>query len=350
MATTEITADVSRVERSSGISIPRTQPETPVEEHFSFHQRLDLIQTYGNHAMAFSTLQPRMNFFDVPGKGYLAYRRVWGADMVLADPVCSEADRGAVIGEFIRRHKNCGFVQTSRAVADLLNREHGFYATQFGIESKIFLPDWDIKGKRKQVLRTAKNQAEKQGIVFREADHENRYQQISDDWLKTRKVKHREIHFLIRPMDIGYQRETRKFFAYAGDELIGFIFFDPLFENHRIIGYIPNISRFLNRFKQGIFYALMLYAIEAFKSEGYEWINLGLSPLAMDVENEPNESGLLKKSQWILYEYANAMYNFKGLRFAKSRFNGEEHRVYCCHREYMPAFKLLRLLKILNIF
>lgn len=349
MAPTEISATVSRVD-SPVLSIPLTHPESREEEVFSFSQRLDYIRAFGNHAMAFSTLQPGMNFFDIPGKGFIAYKRVWGADLALADPVCDEKDRKFLIGEFVKRPSSAGFVQASKAVADIVNREHGFYATQFGIESKIYLPEWDLKGKKKQVLRTAKNQAEKQGIVFRETAHESRYQQISNEWLRTRKVKHREIHFLIRPMNIGYQQETRKFFAYLGDELIGFIFFDPLYENHRIIGYIPNISRFRNQFRQGIFYALMLHAIETFKSEGLEWINMGLSPLAMDEENEPTESGLLKKCEWLLYKYANAMYNFKGLRFAKSRFNGEEHKVYCCCREYMPALHLLRLLKILNIF
>ena len=36
---------------------------------------------------------------------------------------------------------------------------------------------------------------------------------------------------------------VRKFYCYKGDELLGFVFFDPFFENGKTIGYTANILR-----------------------------------------------------------------------------------------------------------
>ncbi len=46
---------------------------------FCFEERMAYLRQYGSHCMSFSVLQPHMKFFDVPGKGFIAYRRLWGA-------------------------------------------------------------------------------------------------------------------------------------------------------------------------------------------------------------------------------------------------------------------------------
>jgi NADPH-dependent 2,4-dienoyl-CoA reductase/sulfur reductase-like enzyme len=61
----------------------------------------------------------------------------------------------------------------------------------------------------------------------------------------------------------------------------GFIFFDPIYENGEVIGYVPNISRASESFPLGIFYTLMAKVFEQFKAEGIPYIFLGLFPLAL---------------------------------------------------------------------
>ncbi|MGM0451729.1 MAG: DUF2156 domain-containing protein [Thermodesulfobacteriota bacterium] len=317
---------------------------------FSFEERLAYLRQYGDHCMSFSTLQPGMQYFDMPGVGFIAYKNKWGSQMVLADPVCRKDDQELLIGEFIRRHKRCAFVQISEPVAELMHRKFGFYATQFGQETVIDLESWSTSGKKKQVLRTALNQTRKKGVVIREGDGDTRYRQLSDQWRVTRKIKNREIGFLIRPMDMAYQAETRKFFAYQDNELIGFIFFDPIYRDGRIVGYVPNISRFSQNFRQGIFYSIMVYAMEQFRAEGLEEMNLGLSILVLDDQNKGHESGMLKNIERLIYRYGNFIYNFRGIEFTKSRFCGRTNRFYCAHKHYMPAMKLLSVFKLANVF
>jgi len=316
---------------------------------FSFEQRLACLREYGSHCMSFSSLQPGIKYFDMPGKGYIAYAEKWGIRGALSDPVCDIKDRETLIEAFIQAGNRTGFAQISESVAELLHERFGLYATQFGVESIIDLKNWDLKGKKKQVLRTSLNQAVKSGIYVNETHREDRYNQLSREWVKTRKVRNREIRFLIRPMNMDYQGGTRKFFAYRGDKLIGFIFFDPLYRQNRVISYVPNISRFSQAFRQGIFYTIMVRAIETFREEGVEQIHLGLSPFVVSDGYRRYESKLTKKLIRLLYDYGNGIYSFKGIYFTKSRFRGDDYPTFCSHRRNVPLREIITLFKISNL-
>jgi len=317
---------------------------------FSLEERLTYLKKYGSHCMSFSTLQPGMHFFDVPGVGFMAYMQKWGNRLTLADPVCDVKDREVLLREFLKDEPNNTFVQISEETAMLLHRKFGYYATQFGIEILLDLKTWDLKGKKKQIVRTSVNHSRKEGVVFTEDCSGNGCRRLTGEWLKTRKVRNREIGFLIRPMEMECEEGTRKFYAYLKGELIGFLYFDPIYANNRIIAYVPNISRFSSKFKSGIFYALMNHAFEVFKQEGIEQINLGLCPLVLGDEDLPCESGIQKKLNRLLYNYGNWIFSFKGLYFTKSRFGGTEQKVFGAHKEKLPTFPFLVMFKLSNFF
>jgi len=319
------------------------------EDLFTLKERISYLRNYGSHCMSFSLLQGGMHYFDVPGVGFIAYRNLWGIRAVLADPVCHLKDREIIISEFLKDGKKTGFVQISQGVARLLHEKFGYYGTQFGIEVNVDISTWDLKGKKKQVIRTALNHAKKQGIVIDETLRRDSCRTLTDEWLKTRRVKNREIAFLIRPMDMDYQEGTRKFYAYQGDELIGFIYFDPVYHSNRVTGYAPNISRFSTKFRTGIFYPLMIHALEVFKSEGVKYLQLGLCPAVVDDTDMPGESTMVKKIIRLLYRYGNMIFSFKGLYFTKTRFGGEETKTFCAHTERLPIKSFLTLFKLANI-
>ncbi len=318
-------------------------------DKFSFDERIAYLKKYGDHCMSFSTLQPGMHFFDIPGVGYIAYRQQWGTRFVLADPICDEKDREFILGEFLKDSRNTAFAQISEPVAELVAEKFGYYATQFGVETVVDLKDWDLKGKKKQVLRTSINKAQKDGVRFVEKYEPNGDRTLTNEWLKTRKVRNREILFLIRPMDMDYQEGTRRFYAYQGDELLGFIYFDPVYSDNRIVSYVPNISRFNHNFKQGIFYPLMVHAMEVFKQEGVQYMHLGLSPLVVGEQDSEYESGIVKTMIRLLYKYGNMVYSFKGLHFTKSRFQGRDCRTFCAHKETLPVKSFLSMFRLANI-
>ncbi|WP_199724711.1 DUF2156 domain-containing protein [Noviherbaspirillum saxi] len=317
--------------------------------HLDMARRIACLKQFGSHSMSFSTLQPDMSYFDKPGIGYIAYARHWGMRFVLADPVCHPQHQELMLDDFLATFSDAVFVQVSKPVIDHLHHRYRYYGTQFGSESKVDLGNWSLRGGKKQIIRTAINQARNQGLEIRESGFDPEVRKISQAWIRTRRCKNNEIRFLIRPMLIDYREGTRYFYAYHGGEAVGFVFFDPIYQNGKLVGYVPNISRSSANFKQGLWYALMAHAMEVFKAEGVAYIDLGLVPLMMDRSVEPQESRLLRGTMSVIRERMDFLYNFKGLEFAKSRFQGTVEKTYCAHRSALPALAMTAMFRLTRI-
>jgi len=336
----------------SDAALALTRPLAPADAaaHAELARRVAWLKAYGSHPMSFSTMQPDMAYFELAGVGYIAYAQYWGMQFALADPVCAPEQRAPLIDRFLERFPRAVFVQVSKAVVDHLHGRHGYYGTQFGSESKIALSDWSLRGARKQIVRTAVNGARSQGIEIREGGFDHDVKRISEAWIRTRRCKNNEIRFLIRPMIIDYREGTRYFYAYdAGGEAVGFIFFDPIYRDGRLAGYVPNISRSSAHFRQGLWYALMAHALAVFREEGVPYVDLGLVPLQVDAALEPQESRALRATMSLIRERMDFLYNFKGLEFAKSRFQGRVEKTYCCHRNAMPALAMTAMFRLTRI-
>lgn len=312
-------------------------------------KRVACLKHFGSHSQAFSTMQPDLSYFEVPDIGYIAYARRFGLNCVLSDPICHPQHRALMLDRFLAELPNAFFVQVSKAVVDHLHRHHGYYGTQFGSESKIDLASWSLSGSKKTVIRTAVNQARKQGIEIRESGLHHDLEKASNAWIRTRRCGDAEIRFLIRPMAIDYTEGTRHFYAHHHGEAVGFVFFDPVYLNGRVVSYVPNISRACASFRQGLWYALMAHAIEVFRAEGVTHLDLGLVPLMMADNVEPQESRWLRALMSLIRERMDFLYNFKGLEFAKARFQGTVEKTYCCHRNAVPGLAVVALLRLTRL-
>lgn len=317
-----------------------------IKNGFTQTDRVEYLKRFGSHSQSFSTLQPDMDYFDMPGVGYIGYMSKWGIKFVLSDPVCAPEHTPQILKAFYSIHPSANYIQVSPRVARILHEQLGLFATQFGSEIRINLKTWSLGGKKKQVIRTAINQAQSLGIEVRETLADDQRNQISQAWLKTRKCKSNEIRFLIRPMDMAYRENERRFYAYQDGKPVGFVYFDPIYKDNQIVSYVPNISRANAEFKQGLFYTIMAHAMEVFQAEGVPCLDLGLVPLYFTEADEPCESRVLKWAQKLVWEKGNFLYNFKGLAFTKSRFRGETFSIYNCHPKAFPALDFIAMFKI----
>jgi lysylphosphatidylglycerol synthetase-like protein (DUF2156 family) len=93
----------------------------------------------------------------------------------------------------------------------------------------------------------------------------------------------------------------------------------------------------------------MAYAIARFQEEGVPFVDLGLTPLMLADEVEPQESRLLRATLSVIRERMDFLYNFKGLEFAKSRFQGQVEKTYCCHRSALPALAMTAMFRLTRI-
>ena len=329
-------------------SRPGSPARPAPDERFGPDERRSYVRSFGGHSMSTSLLAPGMRYFDVPGSGFVAYRTEWGATLALADPVCAPGRRGAVVDAFLAAHPRAGFVQVSHEVARELAGRNGLYATQLGVETTVELAGWTLAGRAKQVLRTALNAAERRGISVSEGASAEERAAVSRDWLATRPVD-TEIAFLIRPMEAPTLPGARTFCARRDGRLLGFAIFDPIFEAGRVVGYVPNVSRASAAFSQGIFYAIVIRAMERFREEGVGFVNLGLSPLALDARARDSESRMLRGLLRALYRHGDGLYRFGGIRFAKSRFRGREAPMFVAHRRRLPLGQGLALLRLARL-
>lgn len=318
---------------------------------FSLEERLNYLRQHGSHSLAYSTLQPRMKYFDLPGVGYLGYMQYLGTRYVLSDPIAdkSKKAREELVKAALKEHPATCFVQTYEPFTRMLHERFGFYGTQMGIETWIDLDNWSLKGEKRQILRTARNQAIKNEISITESSSKQGGKDISEQWFKSRKVKSREVVFLIRPMDMDYEQGVRRFYGFNGKIPKGFVYFDPIYESGNVLGYLPNIARSIGDVKQGIYYAIMVEALEQFKKEGIKKVSMGLSPFSFRQDTPINPSVLMERAFRFMFEKCNFMYNYKGLEFSKSRFEGDRLPVYLSHKTKLPVIEVASIFKISKV-
>ena len=137
------------------------------------HDAVALLRRVGaNNNMSWMTTWPENRwFFAEEPLGYVAYRVHAGVALALCDPVASSAaDRARLFASFADRATAAGLVPcffsvTEEAAATAV--AGGWRTLRVAEEAVIDLPTLTFKGKAWQDVRTALNQAAKQGITWR---------------------------------------------------------------------------------------------------------------------------------------------------------------------------------------
>jgi len=308
---------------------------------------------YGNFTMAYTTLQPGMNYFESQG-GYIAYNSCMGATCVLGDPVAPSEARATMIDEFVRTRHHVCFYQISQEVGSILSNL-GWYVNEFGADMELELKSYDFEGPKKAKLRQAARKIEREGYRIEERTDSQvdpfAISQLCVSWLATKTVP-REGRFLARPFSFGFEPGVRKFYLInAADQLVAFVIFDPICEAGRVIGYSPAVKRRSNAAPVGAEEAIVKHAIEQFRGEGIKFLRLGLMPL-FDLEPSmfPEAVPLRKFLQWI-YRYGDSwIYNFHGHADFKHRYRGRLSKVYVASRLFWGnAYYLIAMMRLSNL-
>jgi lysylphosphatidylglycerol synthetase-like protein (DUF2156 family) len=78
-------------------------------------------------------------------------------------------------------------------------------------------------------------------------------------------------------------------------------------------------------------------AMEKFKPEGKEVLNLNLSPFVKLEQGRFNDDLGSKLFFKLSARYGNDIYNFQGLSFHKSKYRGQEKYLYFASNSFWPA-------------
>jgi lysylphosphatidylglycerol synthetase-like protein (DUF2156 family) len=310
--------------------------------------------------MAYSTLDPELDCFRVEGAGFLAFKSLsgrffGGTTLAFFDPVCSPAARRRLLKEFIASNRRHGFIQIGAETAEIL-AGWGYYVNQLGIETRVPLADFSLQGNARARLREAWNRGRRLGACVEElrpCGGEELYQQmrsISDEWIASRKVHDREIRVIVRKAVFSPEPFVRKFILRNRDGRVdGFVFFDPVFSQQRVIGYSPSVLRFRNTSFKGRGYFMILSLMERFKAEGVAFLDLGLSPFynlkVPPMKTSPAMGWLFRR----IFRHGESLYGFKGLAEHKRQFRGEERPTYIASPAWFPLAYIYATFKVVGV-
>lgn len=320
-----------------------------VETDVTLDERIAAFEQHGDFSMAWSTVvQPLLSHFG-DSDGYIAYRTRWKQTIALGDPVCDADEMESLISNFIEQHNRPSFIQVSSSTAEVLAK-FNYRINEIGLDTTIRLADYDFKGKQKEWLRYADNWTRRRGFEVRECKFtevsDTDVEAVSEAWRKTRTVKRKEVRFLNRPIVLQDEPNVRKFFLFdSNQQIVAFVFLDPLFRDNEICGYVTSIKRRLPDAPIYSEQAIMKTIIDVLKSEGVSELKLGLSPCASIGESGFRESRWMRKLfQWSFKSSTvnRRAYNLQGHANYKNRFRGEEEKVYLAspsgfHPRRIPA-------------
>jgi len=264
--------------------------------------------------------------------------------IVLSDPVCAPEDYQKIVKNFLAENPRAAFAVISEQFAEAL-RPMGFKVNCIGFEPEIPVQTYNTRGNWKELdlIKRARNEAKREGIVIREEEHiecvnPQQLQAITAKWIGTKKVNDREIWIYARRPVFESEEDVRKFVAYDKEgRVAGFVFYDPMYRDGQVLGYSANISRCDEQRFGRLATAVNMEAVEKFKTEGKEVLNLLLAPFVKLGAGKFNDDLATKLFFQASERFGNSIYNFKGLAFHKSKYRCPEKSLYYASNSLMPA-------------
>lgn len=318
--------------------------------------RRALLENHGNFVLAYSVAhQPGLRHFG-DARGFIAYRMVGRTAYVLADPLAPPPHWGELVDAFVDEKKDVTFWQVSRPMAELLAKK-GFRVNALGVESFIDLAGYDFSGTMRRSFRTASNRFARSGHTVAElpltAFDPRRIEAISLGWRRTRTTKRRELSFLVRPVQLRDESGVRKFFIVDADgQPIAFAFFDPLYEDGKLIGYLSATRRWLPDADPLAAYFLVRRAIETFQAEGVARLYFGLMPFHRIEDREFEKDWLTRRAFRFIYTNSLAqrfVYPAQSLARHKESYGGEQRETWCAMNTQPSLPRLLKLVRACGV-
>ena len=309
------------------------------------------LKQHGREGIAYATLQEGMEYF-ITETGYIAYTRVQHPllarrpkRIAFSDPICAPEDLPDLIRSFLDRDRRAAFCVISEPCAEVL-RPMGFKVNCIGYEPLIPIQTYNTKGNWKELdlIRRARNETRRGGITIRE-EHEaglslrrEELEALSAKWVASKKINDREIWLYARRPVFDHEKGVRKFVAYDHQHRVaGFAFYDPMYRDGKVFGYSANIVRCDEQRFGRLATALHMEAMEKFKSEGKESLNLLLAPFGKLDCGHFNDDWGAKLFFKLSARFGNNLYNFKGLSFHKSKYRGVERPLYFASNSFLPS-------------
>jgi len=243
--------------------------------------------------------------------------------IAMGDPVGRPEDHEALVWQFRETADKNGamiaFYQVSRDNLPLY-LDLGLVLIKLGEEARVSLQDFDLKGGKRSGLRATNNKFSKLNLGFEilELDQVKvrmaGLHQVSDAWLKTRTAD--EKGFSLGFFSEDYLCRSRCSIITKDDTILAFA---NLWETNSKEELSIDLMRYTPEAPGGIMEYLFIQLMLWGKTQGYQWFNLGMSPLS-GLEKHPL-APLWHKIGNAVFKYGDNFYNFEGLHAYKEKFD-----------------------------
>jgi lysylphosphatidylglycerol synthetase-like protein (DUF2156 family) len=248
-----------------------------------------------------------------------------------------------LIGRFLQDNPSAVFVVISEHCAEVL-RDMGYKVNCIGPEPELPVQTYNTAGNWRDLdmIKRARNESKREGVVIREERLEDvaseKLEAVSSRWMGTKILNDREIWIYARRPIWESEPDVRKFIAYdRAGEIIGFVFYDPVYRGGKVIGYSANTSRCDESRYGRLATAIHMEAVDRFRGEGVETLNLCLAPFVRLHLGKYNDDKLTKLFFELSESYGNKIYNFKGLAFHKSKYRVKEKPLYFASKSWFTS-------------
>jgi phosphatidylglycerol lysyltransferase len=291
-----------------------------------------LVLAHGWNATAYQIVNPGMSlWFSAAGDAVIGYVERRLTRVVAGAPVCSFERLEEVVQEFeeecaARRRRVCYFGAEARLESVFRNRaDHA--RVLLGSQPSWNPAHWASIVAGKASLRAQLNRARNKGVTVEptsseEATGDPSLRRVLDEWLATRGLP--PMHFLVEPETLTRLFDRRIFVARlrTGDT-VAFLVASPAPAREGGGWLIEQFVRG-SRAPNGTVELLLDAAMRALAAEGYEYVTLGLAPLAEHGFREATNPFWLRVLLQLVRAHGRRFYNFEGLERFKAKFQPEQ--------------------------
>lgn len=291
---------------------------------------VQLVRTHGAGTLGWiSTWTGRRYWVSERGDTGFAYVTHNGIALTVGDPAAPAASTATAVEEFARFCTSQSLVPALYSVhspAATAARQLGWSTWQVAEEAVIELPQLAFSGKKFQSIRTALNQAGKQGVHAEWVSYGtmplaywSQIVEISEGWIADKGLP--EMGFTLGGLDELKDPETRILVAVDGGGFIhGVTSWMPVHREGEVIGLTLDFMR--RREGEQVFAASMEFLIATAalnaKDEGLELLSLSGAPLAHSAE--PADRRALDRLLDYLGQQMEPLYGFRSLLTFKAKF------------------------------
>ncbi len=251
---------------------------------------------------------------------YDTTRKYW---IAMGDPVGKLENRETLVWQFRemadKNNARIAFYQVSQDNLPLY-LDLGLVLIKLGEEARVFLQDFDLKGGKRSGLRSTYNKFAKLDLKFDILEREqvktrmSGLRHVSDSWLQTKNAG--EKGFSLGYFSERYLCRCRCAVITQTDTILAFA---NLWETGNRQEMSIDLMRYTPGAPSGIMEYLFIQLMLWGRTQGYQWFNLGMSPLS-GLERRPL-APLWHKVGNAVFKYGDHFYNFEGLHAYKEKFN-----------------------------